>query len=41
MPTRNFQLGVAVALLLGLLFAMPAAAQKGMGASRPALLDRL
>ena len=31
MPMRNFQLGVAVALLLGLLFAMPAAAQKGMG----------
>ncbi len=31
MPTRNFQLGVAMALLLGLLFAVPAAAQKGMG----------
>ena len=28
MPMRNFQLGVAVALLLGLLFAMPAAAQR-------------
>ena len=31
MPMRNFQLGVAMALLLGLLFAVPAAAQKGMG----------
>jgi hypothetical protein len=28
---RNFQLGVAMALLLGLLFAVPAAAHKGMG----------
>jgi hypothetical protein len=31
MTMRNFQLGVAMALLLGLLFAVPAAAQKGMG----------
>ena len=31
MPMRNFQLSVAMALLLGLLFAVPAAAQKGMG----------
>src|SRR5512144_1433160 len=31
MPMRNFQLGVPMALLLGLLIAVPAAAQKGMG----------